>query len=88
MFLVCLAVFLLVLSPIVIHRVQCCERDMIVDRMIEEIKNNFPEESVEQNENNIVIPEESVEQNENIAYGPNWINWYQVIWMVNKYQFS
>ena len=74
MYLVCLAVFLLVLSPIVIHRVQCCESDMIFDRIIEEIKNYFPEEPVEQIENNIVIPEEPVEQIENIAYGPNWIN--------------
>ena len=60
MFLICLAVFLLVLSPIVIHRVECCESDMIFDRIIVEIKNN--------------IPVESVEQMENIAYGPNWIN--------------
>jgi hypothetical protein len=74
MFVVCLAVFLLVLSPIVIHRVQCCESDMIFDRIIGEIKNYFPEEPVEQIENNIVIPEEPVEQIENIAYGPNWIN--------------
>ena len=74
MFLICLAVFLLVLSPIVIHRVECCESDMIFDRIIGEIKNNFPEEPVEQIEKNIVIPEEPVEQIENIAYGPNWIN--------------
>ena len=74
MFVVCLAVFLLVLSPIVIHRVQCCESDMIFDRIIGEIKNYFPEEPIEQIENNIVIPEEPVEQIENIAYGPNWIN--------------
>ena len=74
MYLICLAIFLLVLSPIVIHRIECCERDMIFDRIIEEIKNNIPEEPVEQNEKNIVILEEPVEQNENIAYGPNWIN--------------
>jgi 4-amino-4-deoxy-L-arabinose transferase-like glycosyltransferase len=60
MFLICLAVFLLVLSPIVIHRVECCESDMIFDRIIGEIKNNFPEEPIE--------------QIENITYGPNWIN--------------
>jgi hypothetical protein len=74
MFLICLAVFLLVLSPIVIHRVECCQSDMIIDRIIGEIKNNIAGEPVEQNEKNIVIPEEPVEQNENIAYGPNWIN--------------
>ena len=74
MYLICLAVFLLVLSPIVMHRVECCESDMIFDRIIGEIKNYFPQEPIEQNENNIVTPEEPVEQNENIAYGPNWIN--------------
>ena len=74
MYLICLAVFLLVLSPIVMHRVECCESDMIFDRIVGEIKNYFPQEPIEQNENNIVTPEEPIEQNENIAYGPNWIN--------------
>lgn len=61
MFLACLAVFLLVLSPIVIHRIQCCENDAIIGRILIEISNysNYP-----------------IESNENLneIYGPNWFS--------------
>ena len=61
-FLIALAIFLLVLTPIVYHRIQCCETDGIVGRMVEEIKNN------------ISAPDEPKDQAEITAYGPNWIN--------------
>ena len=62
MFLICLSIFLLVLSPIVIHRIECCENDAIVSRIIGELKNyenNFTESNVQTNQN---------------TYGPNFIN--------------
>ena len=37
LFLLCLAVFLLVLSPIVIHRMECCGDDAIIGRILAEI---------------------------------------------------
>jgi len=61
MFLACLAVFLLVLSPIVIHRIQCCENDAIIGRILIEISNysNNPAGSNE---------------NLNELYGPDWFS--------------
>lgn len=62
MFLVCLSVFLLVLSPIVIHRIQCCENDGIIGRILIEISNYA---------NN---PTESNVQTNLVSYGPNFVN--------------
>ena len=62
MFLICLSVFLLVLSPIVIHRIQCCEDDAIIGRILIELKNY---------ENNI---NEADSQTNLISYGPDFDN--------------
>ena len=62
MFLVCLLVFLLVLSPIVIHRIQCCENDAIIGRILIEISNY---------DNN---PTQSNVDTNTVSYGPNFIN--------------
>ncbi|WP_371504448.1 ArnT family glycosyltransferase [Nitrosopumilus adriaticus] len=50
MFLICLLIFVLVLSPIVIHRIQCCENDAIIGRILVEISNysNNPTQSNDQ----------------------------------------
>ena len=40
LFFVCLAIFLLVLSPIVMHRIECCENEGIISRFTSEINNN------------------------------------------------
>ena len=61
LFLVALAVFLLVLSPFVYQRIQCCGNDGIIARGLGEISNyNSPGELDDQNKIN--------------TYGPNWIN--------------
>jgi len=39
LFLAALAVFLLVISPIVYHRIECCDNDQIIGRIIVEISN-------------------------------------------------
>ena len=61
MFLACLAVFLLVLSPIVIHRIQCCENDAIIGRILIEISNYSNNPS-------------GVNENSNELYGPDWFS--------------
>jgi len=61
MYLICLSVFLLVLSPIVIHRIECCGEDAIVGRIIIELSNY---DKVEELNN----------QDQINSYGPNWIN--------------
>jgi hypothetical protein len=40
LFLVCLGIFLLVLSPIVMHRIECCGDDAIISRFLSEVNNN------------------------------------------------
>ena len=61
LFLVALAIFLLVLSPFVYQRIQCCGDDAIVGRLITEISNY----------NN----SEELDNHDKInTYGPNWIN--------------
>lgn len=62
MFLICLGVFLLVLSPIVMHRIDCCENDFIFGRILAELW---------QYENSST----SIDENGKInAYGPNFEN--------------
>ena len=56
-----LLIFVLILSPFVYHRIQCCGDDAIVGRIIGEISNyNDPTELDNQDKIN--------------TYGPNWIN--------------
>ncbi len=62
MYFICIAVFLLVLSPIVIHRIQCCDTDGIIGRIISELW---------QYQNNTVILNEEANLD---PYGPNFIN--------------
>ena len=62
MFLMCLAVFLLVLSPIVIHRIQCCDNDAIIGRILAELWHY---------QNNTVVLNEDANS---VPYGPNFIN--------------
>ncbi len=62
MFLVCLAIFLLVLSPIVIHRIQCCDTDGIIGRILSELWHY---------QNN---PIELNGETSSVSYGPNFIN--------------
>ncbi len=59
MFLICLSIFLLVLSPIVIHRIQCCDTDAIVGRILIETS-NYVSNSIESN----------IQTN---SYGPNFV---------------
>ena len=56
-----LLIFALVLSPIVYHRVQCCDDDAIIGRILIELSNysNNPEE---------------LNENSTVAYGPNWFS--------------
>jgi len=61
MFLACLVIFLIVLSPIVIHRIQCCENDAIIGRVLIEIS-NYSNNPVESN------------GNLNELYGPDWFS--------------
>jgi len=62
MFLVAFSIFLLVLSPIVYHRIQCCQDDAIIGRIIVEISNYS---------NNL---DEFNGKNEINTYGPNFEN--------------
>ncbi len=62
MYLVCIAVFLLVLSPIVIHRIECCDNDAIIGRILAELW---------QYQNNTVVLNENANS---VPYGPNFIN--------------
>jgi len=64
LFLVCLGIFLLILSPIVMNRIECCEDDGIVGRIISELSNyNFNNNSVQ-----------SDDKINTISYGPNFFN--------------
>lgn len=62
LYLVCLVIFLLVLSPIVIHRIQCCENDGIVSRFIGEINNN------------VNSPTKTIDEKQIPIYGPNYFD--------------
>lgn len=61
MFLACLAVFLLVLSPIVIHRIECCENDAIIGRIIGEISHYTDAKELDH-------------QDKINTYGPNFVD--------------
>ncbi len=62
MYLICIAIFLLVLSPIVINRIECCDSDGIIGRILVELWHY---------ENNTVILNEEA----NLPpYGPNFVN--------------
>lgn len=67
LYLLCIAVFLLVLSPIVIHRIQCCEDDAIIGRILSELSN------YEKNPINSDI------QSNPISYGPNFGNGFKLL---------
>ena len=56
-----LFIFVLVLSPIVYHRVQCCDDDAIIGRVLVEISNYS---------NNA----EELDRNSGVVYGPNWFS--------------
>jgi hypothetical protein len=56
-----LLIFLLVLSPFVYHRIQCCENDSIFGRILIEISNY---------DNNQIKLDES----KSMSYGPNWFS--------------
>ena len=56
-----LLIFLLVLSPFVYHRIQCCENDSIFGRILIEISNY---------DNNQIELDES----KSMSYGPNWFS--------------
>ena len=62
LFLVCLGVFLLVLSPIVMHRIECCQNDGIIGRILVELSNY--------NNNSIEI----IDNTNTVSYGPNFLN--------------
>tara|TARA_B110000438_G_C15778824_1_gene635355 strand:- start:82 stop:1644 length:1563 start_codon:yes stop_codon:yes gene_type:complete len=62
LYLICLSIFLLVLSPIVMHRIECCENDGIIGRIIIELS-NYNNKSIETND-----------QINTISYGPNYFN--------------
>lgn len=61
-YVICLGIFLLVLSPIVIHRIECCEYDGIISRILAELwlYENNPTD---------------LDENQNMKiYGPNFEN--------------
>jgi hypothetical protein len=62
LFLVCLGIFLLVLSPIVMHRIECCQDDGIIGRILIELSNYSNNPSVSNDNTNVV------------SYGPNFVN--------------
>jgi hypothetical protein len=62
LFLACLGVFLLVLSPIVMHRIECCQNDGIIGRILVELSNY--------NNNSIEI----IDNTNTVSYGPNFLN--------------
>ena len=62
LFLICLGIFLLVLSPIVMNRIECCGDDGIVGRIISEIS-NYDNSPIQSNDNINTV-----------SYGPNFFN--------------
>jgi len=62
LFLVCLGVFLLVLSPIVMHRIECCQNDGIIGRILVELSNYNNNSS------------EIIDNTSTVSYGPNFLN--------------
>lgn len=62
MYLLCLGIFLIVLSPIVVHRIQCCENDGIIGRVLGELNNYESFSSEIDNPSKI------------ISYGPDYYN--------------
>ncbi len=64
MYVIVLAIFLLVLSPIVIHRIQCCETDGIFARILGEL-------SMYDDKREVI---EDVNDLRGGVYGPNWID--------------
>ena len=56
-----LLIFLLVLSPFVSHRIQCCDDDAIIGRVLGEISN------FENNQNEL-------DNSKSVSYGPNWLS--------------
>ena len=62
LFLVCLGIFLLVLSPIVMHRIECCQNDAIIGRILVELSNYS---------NN---PIQTIDNTTTVSYGPNFFN--------------
>jgi hypothetical protein len=67
LFFVCLLIFLLVLSPIVMHRIECCETDAIISRFTGEINNNL-------NSQTILIEGKEIQ-----TYAPNFFNGIKLI---------
>lgn len=65
MYILCFTIFVLVLLPIVIHRIQCCEDDSIIGRLFLEI-NNY---SINKDKS-----PELIEKTGLISYGPNFFN--------------
>ena len=62
LFLVCLGIFLLVLSPIVMHRIECCQNDAIIGRILGELS-NYSNNPIQTSDNSSVV-----------SYGPNFFN--------------
>jgi hypothetical protein len=62
LFLVCLGIFLLVLSPIVMHRIECCQNDAIIGRVLIELS-NYNNNPIASNDNTNIV-----------SYGPNFFN--------------
>ena len=56
-----LLIFLLVLSPFVYHRIQCCENDAIIGRILVEIS-NYDSNQIDSDEQ------------KSVSYGPNWFS--------------
>ena len=67
LFFVCLGIFLLVLSPIVMHRIECCQTDGIVSRFTGEINNNLNSPTI------------LLEGKEIPTYAPNFFNGIKLI---------
>jgi hypothetical protein len=62
LYFVCLVIFLLVLSPIVMHRIECCQTDAIFSRFIGEMNNNL-------NSPTVLVGEKEIP-----TYAPNFEN--------------
>jgi len=60
-YLIPLLIFLLVLSPFVYHRIQCCENDAIIGRILIEISNYDNSQS-------------KSDEQKSAPYGPNWFS--------------
>ena len=56
-----LLIFLLILSPFVYHRIQCCDDDAIFGRILVEIS-NFENNQIE------------IDESKSVSYGPNWLS--------------